>query len=71
MITRIEDDRATVDINTFARNLRTRRSGETAAEYARAVHHETVEHQHKLAEKAMLILIGAFAALIVLIPAMR
>lgn len=69
MIRTIEP-RDTQDPNWWRRNLRAPRSGESAAQYAQAIHHEQVEESHRWAERVMLVLVGAFVAAVIRIPSM-
>ncbi len=57
----MHDDSATIDVNTMRRNLATPRTGQSPAEYARAVHAEELEKHAKWPERVMLFLAGVCA----------
>jgi len=61
----MSEDRATVDINALRRNLTTPRTGQSPAEYAQALHAESLEQHAKWPERVMLFLAGAFAAALI------
>jgi hypothetical protein len=57
----MSEDHATTDINVMRRNLSTPRSGQSPAEYARAVHAESLERHAKWPERIMLFAAGVCA----------
>ena len=63
----MSEDRATVDVTTFSRNLRAPRTGQSPAEYANPLHAEELERHAKWPERVMLFLAGAFAAALLLV----
>jgi len=63
----MNEDRATVDINTLRRNLTAPRTGQSPAEYAQPLHAEELERHAKWSERVMMFLAGAFAAALLLI----
>jgi len=66
----MNEDRATVDINTLRRNLQTPRTGQSPAEYAQPLHAEELESRAKWPERVMLFLAGAFAAALLIVSMM-
>ena len=66
----MSEDTATTDINTLRRNLTTPRTGQSPADYARAVHAEEMEQRAKWPERVMLFLAGAFAAAMLIVSMM-
>ncbi len=67
----MHDDSATIDVNTMRRNLATPRTGQSPAEYARAVHAEELEKHAKWPERIMLFLAGAFVAALLFVSMME
>ena len=65
-----DDGHAVTDINTMRRNLQTPRTGQSPADYARALHADELEQHAKWPERVMLFLAGAFAAAMLIVSMM-
>jgi hypothetical protein len=63
-------DRATIDITPLLRNLHTKRCGESPAEYAQAIHHESLRRAAVWPERLMLFLAGVCAGATLILKAL-